>query len=61
MKASLEEYIFEHASQTPEKIAVVCRGKETTYSELWSMILTKADSRISLIFSFIHLLFDRQR
>lgn len=43
MKASLEEYIFEHASQTPEKIAVVCRGKETTYSELWSMILTKAD------------------
>ena len=43
MKDSLEEYIYEHAKQTPGKVAVVCHGIETSYSELWSMILEKAD------------------
>lgn len=42
MKESLEAYIHNHALATPDKVAVVCDDKETTYAELWNMIQEKA-------------------
>lgn len=47
MKDSLEEYIRLHSANTPNKVAVVSNGKETTYLELWHLILDKADELIS--------------
>ena len=43
MKESLEEYIRFHSVNTPNKVAVVSNGKETSYSELWQLVLDKAD------------------
>lgn len=43
MKESLEQYIFEHSLNTPQKAAIVAGGSATTYAELWSMILAKAE------------------
>ena len=34
MLRSVVEYLYKHAKETPEKIAVISEGKETTYSEL---------------------------
>lgn len=44
MKRSLEEYIYHHSIETPDKVAVVSQGKETTYALLWQMILDKSTS-----------------
>ena len=42
MRESLEEYIRLHSINTPNKVAVVSNGTETTYSELWQLVLDKA-------------------
>ena len=44
MKQSLEQYIFEHSLNTPDKIAIVAQGKATTYARLWSLILKRAEA-----------------
>lgn len=43
MKSRLEEYIAEWAERTPEKVAVVSEGRETTYAELWRAVLNKKE------------------
>ena len=43
MKESLEQYIFEHSLNTPDKLAIVAQGKAVTYAELWSLILARAE------------------
>lgn len=34
----LEDYIRQHAIDQPDKVAVVCEGRETTYRELWEAV-----------------------
>lgn len=38
MRKSVVEYLAEHAAQTPENVAVVVKGEETTYKELYSLV-----------------------
>ena len=39
----LEDYIRIHAEQCPDKVAVVEGDKQTTYSQLWNMVLQHAE------------------
>ena len=39
----LEDYIRIHAEQCPDKVAVVEGDKQTTYSQLWNMVLKHAE------------------
>lgn len=43
MKQSLEQYIFEHSLNTPDRVAIIAHGEATTYASLWSMILARAE------------------
>lgn len=43
MKERLEDYIYENSCLYPDKIAIVAQGKETTYRELYDLILKKAE------------------
>ena len=43
MKQSLEQYIFEHSLNTPDRVAIMAHGEATTYASLWSMILARAE------------------
>ncbi len=38
MRKSVVEYLAEHAAQTPENVAVVVKGEETTYKELYLLV-----------------------
>ena len=40
---TLEDYLALHASQSPEKIAVVCGGEECTYADLYQRVQQRAD------------------
>ena len=41
---TLEESIYRHSLDTPDKVAVVCGDDSITYSALWSRIVARADS-----------------
>ena len=38
MRKSVVEYLSEHAAKSPDSVAVVVKGEETTYSELYSLV-----------------------
>lgn len=38
MRKSVVEFVSEHAAQTPEKIAVISNGTQTTYKELFELV-----------------------
>ena len=39
---TIEDYLQRNASLYPDKIAVICRGEEITYSRLWQLVEGKA-------------------
>ena len=39
---TIEDYLQRNASLYPDKIAVICRGEEVTYSRLWQLVEGKA-------------------
>lgn len=41
--ASIEELISRHATSSPDRVAVVCQGRKTTYGGLWQQTLRIAD------------------
>ncbi len=38
MRKSVVEYLSEHAANTPDKVAIVVKGEDTTYKELYSLV-----------------------
>lgn len=42
-KMSLEERIHQHASNTPDKLAVICGKDRMTYAQLWQAIVSRAE------------------
>ena len=38
----IESILKQKARMYPEKVAVICQGRETTYSELWELVIRKA-------------------
>jgi len=39
---TIEDYLQRNASLYPDKIAIICRGEEITYSRLWQLVESKA-------------------
>ena len=39
---TIENYLQRNASLYPDKIAIICRGEEITYSRLWQLVESKA-------------------
>ena len=39
---TIEDYLQRNASLYPDKIAIICRGEEITYSRLWQLVEGKA-------------------
>ena len=35
---SIEEVIYHHARETPEKVAIISGAEQITYAELWEAI-----------------------
>lgn len=41
--ASVVEYVYRHSLETPDKLAVITKNSQTTYSELWKMVWEYAE------------------